>query len=1210
MTEDLIFLQECHGSELQRTLLEEHLDPAWKIGAHIERPDSAHAHHVGGTTIMLQRRDLDVSVSHNQGPSKNQDFLWVTVGDAEVGCLYLRPDNRHKGNLNPEKTFQDFEDHIRLRTAFPENRVLVIGDHNVRTASLQTEGFAPRMSDDGVARGRGTRYMTILKEARLGILNGAFGSDKLAGGLTTHQGPQTRTTIDYALASASLLDSHSIIDFEVLPYDKKLSDHSAIRVTLETEFSVPDPSATAAARDPLPPLTNRNPTSDPRLRAPTHADSLLEEMLLDAKKTEHAEANEDPDNELPMSEFECAARATVFHKDSRLANNAETRKEWSKLLEKAKKATHKAKTAAAHLRLAAAANELQTLNISERWKQRHKRELHRKAFGKAIKSERDFHDIYKRIINGKIPDRIPDNVAQDEHAGHSRHYEGMGIVIDPPFHNTDARDAAAEEEKRSPKVTVNSPEHPLQRTISRAEVVAALQKTAGRQTASGPDKISWAKIETMNVDLLTTLFQWCLDHNEIPNAWLIAHIVPIAKKTTDTSDPSTYRGITLESCLLKLLTTILSERMNEWITLDKDSIILPHNQGGFRPGYRTEANILTLDHILNKARRAGQDVYVAFVDLKKAFDTVSRGLLWQKLRLLGCSGKVFDLIRTMYSGLHTMVRLGSFTGEMFKGEVGVAQGDPLSGILWDIYLCDFRLQEFKDTARIGDLAVSHLLFADDIALISIGGPSAIQARITELTDYCNTNCLTISAPKTVVVKFPFATKNATGEPVFFLTNGQVIKEIDHATYIGICFESNKPDRFSAHINTLYNKAKFVAFGALALQRVIGAIKPDQAAKFCTERIHSRLLFGSEVTFHASAPSHNNLVLTYLRRTLALPDQSTIAGVYTTTGIYPLPMLKLERAVKFLFYLQRADAPVLARAALIEMSAILVPARGRGSSKHTWISSIKKALESRGLTFPEAPPGGYPTKEVSNTLSKSFCQRLRAQERDSLFSQLLANGSGQLLCGPGRWFGMQTYLTTNSAKDRMAMTRLRFKMDHLGEQVGRRRRPPNGVPREHRICAVCDTGEIESALHMLMYCDGNVEISDARAALYATIAKTPKTHVTRNTETAASAYLQDSTHDNLEIFWHTLLNSRHPDIARVVTKFASRALTIFMTYERRFMDPIVFLASLSPTTTHTPIANTIDPGYLPHDMTDDLLRYDGVGDDGELTDDEEEEPLFH
>ncbi|KAK4695036.1 hypothetical protein P7C70_g8630, partial [Phenoliferia sp. Uapishka_3] len=867
-----------------------------------------------------------------------------------------------------------------------------------------------------------------------------------------------------------------------------------------------------------------------------------------------------------MGPFGAAAKTTAFHESGHTDNHT-TRRNWDKLLEAEKTKVKKLKEAKAHLQLQQAAQKIlkHTGSVAEQWKQQHKREEHRREFGKAIKSERRFHEVYKHIINGKLPDRLSDTEAQAQHSGHSQHYEGMGIILDPPFHNTTARDAAIQEELDSPKVTFNSPEHPLHRQILRGEVEKALSKTSGRRTASGPDKVSWQQIETMDIDLLTTLFQWCLDHNEVPNAWLIAHIIPIAKKTTVTTDPSTYRGITLESCLLKLLTTILSERLNEWNQNEEGSPILPPNQGGFRPGYRTEANILTLDHILEQARRAGKDVYVAFVDLKKAFETVSRGLLWAKLRRLGYSGKVFDLLRTLYSGLHTMVKLE-----------WLAQGDPLSGILWDIYLHDFRLQEFRDTAKIGALKISHLLFADDIALISMGGQAAMQARINELTVYCNKNCLTISAPKTVVVRFPFSSNKDATEPEYFLTNGQTITEIDHVTYIGILFERNKPDHFEAHTTNLLNKARFVAFGALALQRSMGVIDVIDALKFCTERIHSRLLFGSEVTFNAPAKAHEDLVLTYLQRTLALSDQCTVNGVYTSTGVYSLAMLKLERAVKFL-------------AAMLTMENIHVPLSGKGSRSTTWLSSLHASFSKRGLTIPDPPPGGYPDKASAKQASDKFCGSLREQEKAALFVKLRMNKNGQLLCSSGSWFGLQTYLTTNTPKDRMIMSRLCFKMDELGEQMGRRKKPK--IPRENRVCGVCDSGEIEGALHMLMECDGNDSIVALRGTLYSSISALPATASTRLTVLAAKAYHDCPDQAHMELFWHTLLNTRNKDTSRLVTKFASRALTTFMTYERRYKDslPMQDADKIDAAPTHLSFAHT--------------LQYDGVGNEIETDDDE-------
>ncbi|KAK4695382.1 hypothetical protein P7C70_g8558, partial [Phenoliferia sp. Uapishka_3] len=106
------------------------------------------------------------------------------------------------------------------------------------------------------------------------------GSDKLAGGKTTRHGTKTHTTIDYALASVSILDDHDVSDIEVLPYDPNLSDHCAIRVTLQaTFFATATTDAPPTPQAPAPPLENRNPISDPCDCPKTEADTLLKELL-------------------------------------------------------------------------------------------------------------------------------------------------------------------------------------------------------------------------------------------------------------------------------------------------------------------------------------------------------------------------------------------------------------------------------------------------------------------------------------------------------------------------------------------------------------------------------------------------------------------------------------------------------------------------------------------------------------------------------------------------------------------------------------------------------------------------------------------------------------------------------------------------------------------------------------------------------------------
>ncbi|UYV78544.1 hypothetical protein LAZ67_16001956 [Cordylochernes scorpioides] len=150
--------------------------------------------------------------------------------------------------------------------------------------------------------------------------------------------------------------------------------------------------------------------------------------------------------------------------------------------------------------------------------------------------------------------------------------------------------------------------------------------------------------------------------------------------------PSYYRDIALISNWLKPFTSILKNRLSNWI---ENRNLIAENQAGFRRGYACQDHIFTLTSIiqmtLNRKRRK---LYAFFVDLKKAFDTVPHLLLWRKLALVGLSGRFIKLIQNYYAQMMAAVRWnGSFT-EFIKIQSGVLQGESLSPYLFNIFIND------------------------------------------------------------------------------------------------------------------------------------------------------------------------------------------------------------------------------------------------------------------------------------------------------------------------------------------------------------------------------------------------------------------------------------------------------------------------------------------------------------------------------------------
>jgi hypothetical protein len=119
---------------------------------------------------------------------------------------------------------------------------------------------------------------------------------------------------------------------------------------------------------------------------------------------------------------------------------------------------------------------------------------------------------------------------------------------------------------------------------------------------------------------LTDMFNKVFDAGYFPVLWSKGYIVPLFKKN-DPNDTNNYRGITLSSNLGKLFTSILTHRVEQWY---EDNEILTDAQFGFRKGSSTVDAIFVLQTLIEDTLTKNMRLPCAFVDFKKAFDSVYR----------------------------------------------------------------------------------------------------------------------------------------------------------------------------------------------------------------------------------------------------------------------------------------------------------------------------------------------------------------------------------------------------------------------------------------------------------------------------------------------------------------------------------------------------------------------------------------------------------
>ena len=188
----------------------------------------------------------------------------------------------------------------------------------------------------------------------------------------------------------------------------------------------------------------------------------------------------------------------------------------------------------------------------------------------------------------------------------------------------------------------------------------------------------------VHIKLITKLFNTILKLGIFPQNWNYG-LIRLIYKGNDIYDPDNYRGITLNSCLGKLLCTILYNHLAP--ILEKEKVYC-REQGGFRRNHRTTDHIFILKTIIEKYTRQNKMLYTCFVDFKKAFDSVWRDALLNKIHKIGINGQFLQILKSIYSTTTNSLIYHEFLSPKFIINVGVKQGDPLSTILFNLYIND------------------------------------------------------------------------------------------------------------------------------------------------------------------------------------------------------------------------------------------------------------------------------------------------------------------------------------------------------------------------------------------------------------------------------------------------------------------------------------------------------------------------------------------
>ena len=418
--------------------------------------------------------------------------------------------------------------------------------------------------------------------------------------------------------------------------------------------------------------------------------------------------------------------------------------------------------------------------------------------------------------------------------------------------------------------------------INTREIELALK--SNNNSAPGLDQIHYSMLfylPTNAKEVLKVIYNNILQNSSPPEQWCKFKIVPILKPNKNQQLASSYRPISLASCVLKTFERIIKNRLTWWLSENNH---WPKSQYGFRKYHSTNDALLELTLDIQQAFSEKKSVVALFLDIKGAYDSVQLELLVKKLNQIGIPKLITNLIYKLYNNRELYL----YTSEEVLGpqtaRVGLPQGTILSALNYVLFTHDLE--------KILPNNVKIIQYADDVCIYVSDNSTknclqALDRSLIKISQWMTANGLEISYSKTSVTTF---TRSRMEFPPFVILNNTRIAHNTSTKFLGVYIDTKLS--WKDHVGEVIRKSE----KAINILRMISSLRwgadPIVSLTFYRATIRSIIDYGSLAYGSACNTLLNKLDVLHnksLRLCIGLLRDTPINTLLSEAGELPLKL---------------------------------------------------------------------------------------------------------------------------------------------------------------------------------------------------------------------------------------------------------------------------------------------------------------------------------